>query len=200
MSNQMNYNYMNSQMKNNNFNNNQMNFNNMNNQINNSNKNNQMNNNNNMTPQNNYYNFLSNTWSNYQFCNNTNNQNTHNYTNRMKLINNNTFNNNTHRLLRQNLSFNYDDDSIGTNTINIFFEASSGHKISILCNPNIKMKDLLKKYVKKIGASEDIIDDSIYFLYNGAKIKKDENKTLNELNMINCSIIIVIDKNAVVGA
>ena len=162
---------------------------------------NNYNNNNNMTPQNNYYNFLSNTWSNYQFCNNmnnTNNQNTHNF-NRIKLINNNTFNNNTQRLLRQNLSFNF-DDSMGKNTINIFFEASSGHKISVLCNPNIKMKDLLKQYAKKIGASEDIIDDSVYFLYNGAKIKKDENKTLNELNMINCSIIIVIDRNAVVGA
>jgi hypothetical protein len=214
MNNQINNNYMNYQMNNNM--NNQMNINNANSLLNNNyintpminnymnnqmtdNINNQINNKN-MTAQDNYYNFLCNTWNNLQFyknMNNTNEQNSQYFPNKMKFVNNNL--SKTQNLLRQNLTFDI-DYSQNQRKINILFETSSGHKITVLCNPKVRIKDLLRKYVEKIGVSENAIDDSFYFLYNGCKIKKNENKTIEEMHMLNCSVIIVIDKSAVLGA
>jgi hypothetical protein len=212
--NQMNMNNINTPMNNNNINSpsinnyikNQM-TNNVNNQMPNNvnsqmiyNMNNQ-NINNNMTAQDDYYNSLCKTWDYYQFyrnMNNINNQNSQYSQNKMKVVNNNS-NTNIRSLLKQNLSFNY-DNSYNKNTTNIMFEAASGHKVSVLCSPSIKMKDLLIKYVQKIGVSENVIDNAIYFLFNGSKIKNDENRTLEEMGIYNCSIILVIDKNSVIGA
>jgi hypothetical protein len=222
MNNQINNNYMNYQMKNNmnnqmnNIMNNKMNINNANSLLNNNyintpminnymnnqmtdNINNQINNKN-MTAQDNYYNFLCNTWNNLQFyknMNNTNEQNSQYFPNKMKFVNNNL--SKTQNLLRQNLTFDI-DYSQNQRKINILFETSSGHKITVLCNPKVRIKDLLRKFVEKIGVSENVIDDSFYFLYNGCKIKKNENKTIEEMHMLNCSVIIVIDKSAVLGA
>ena len=157
--------------------------------------------NNNMTAQDDYYNYLCKTWNYYQFyrnMNNINNQNSQYSQNKIQVVNNN-FNNNIRSLLKQNLSFNF-DDSYNKKTINVMFEASSGHKVSVSCSPSIKMKDLLKKYVEKIGISENVIDNAIYFLFNSFKIKKDENKTIEEMGIFDCAIILVIDKNSVIGA
>ena len=84
--------------------------------------------------------------------------------------------------------------------INIFFQTPTGHKINMLTPCDAKIKDLLVQYVLKIGLGPNVIDEAIYFLYGGGKLKKNEKKTLYEKNIINGAVIIVIDKQGVMGA
>ena len=88
----------------------------------------------------------------------------------------------------------------GGNKINIFFQAPTGHKINMLLPDTIKMKDALVQYVLKIGLEPEVIDNAIYFLYGGNRIKKNENKTIREMYMLNGAVIIVIDKKGIMGA
>ena len=84
--------------------------------------------------------------------------------------------------------------------INIFFQNPSGTKVNVLSPSDITVKDLLLKYVSKLGLGENIIDSAIYFLFSGARLKKDNEKKIYELGMMNGAIIIVIDRNALIGA
>jgi hypothetical protein len=84
--------------------------------------------------------------------------------------------------------------------INIFFQNSSGTKVNVLSPSDITVKDLLLKYVSKLGLGENVIDSAIYFLFSGARLKKDNEKKIYELGMMNGAIIIVIDRNALIGA
>ena len=72
--------------------------------------------------------------------------------------------------------------------------------VNVLCPNYIKIKDLLRKYVSKINLSENVIENSIYFLYNSAKLNSNDDRTIEDLKMRNDAIIIVIDKSAVIGA
>ena len=62
------------------------------------------------------------------------------------------------------------------------------------------MKDVLIKFVTKIGLTENDIDNTIIFIYSARKIKKNENRTLYEMGILNGSIIITMDKSGVLGA
>ena len=88
----------------------------------------------------------------------------------------------------------------GGEKVNIFFQAPSGHKINMLVPDNIKMKDVLVKYVLKVGLDPNVIGESIYFLYGGNRIKKNEKKTVREMYILNSAVIIVIDKKGILGA
>ena len=88
----------------------------------------------------------------------------------------------------------------GGNKINLYFQAPTGHKINMLVPDNIQMKEVLVKYVLRIGLEPDVIDNAIYFLYGGNKIKKKERRTIREMYILNGAIIIVIDKKGVIGA
>jgi hypothetical protein len=85
-------------------------------------------------------------------------------------------------------------------TINIMFETPYGKKITVPCNPNIRIGELLRKYVQKVGIPESAISKSIYFLFNGCKIDNNGNETLEQKSLRDCSIITVIDQSAVLGA
>ena len=88
----------------------------------------------------------------------------------------------------------------GGNKINIFFQAPTGHKINMLVPDTSRMKDVLEKYVLRIGLGPEVIDNAVYFLYGGNKIKKNEKRTIREMFMLNGAVIIVIDKKGVIGA
>ena len=88
----------------------------------------------------------------------------------------------------------------GGNKINLYFQAPTGHKINMLVPDNIQIKEVLVKYVLRIGLEPDVIDNAIYFLYGGNKIKKNERRTIREMYMLNGAIIIVIDKKGIIGA
>ena len=84
--------------------------------------------------------------------------------------------------------------------INLFFETPAGHKVNMLVPVDAKMKDILVQYVLKLNLGPNVIDNSIYFLYGGKKIKKNENRTVRDMNILNGAIVIVIDKKGVMGA
>ena len=69
--------------------------------------------------------------------------------------------------------------------------------IDISVPDNAKVEDLLLKYVDEIDYDHKFIYNyKIYFLFNGKKIKKsDFNKTIEELNIENNSVILVVIDN-----
>jgi hypothetical protein len=74
------------------------------------------------------------------------------------------------------------------------------HNINMLVPDTCRMKDVLEKYVLRIGLGPEVIDNAVYFLYGGNKIKKNEKRTIREMFMLNGAVIIVIDKKGVIGA
>ena len=87
-----------------------------------------------------------------------------------------------------------------TEKINVFFQTPEGNKVNVLIPPTTKMKDVLIKFVNKIGLKEDDIDNTIIFIYSARKIKKNEKRSLIEMGILNGAIIITMDKSGVLGA
>ena len=84
--------------------------------------------------------------------------------------------------------------------INIRFKISTGETFNMLAPSNAKLKDVLVKYVLKMGLGPEVIESSIYFICNGFKIKKQENRTLAQMGYLNGTVILVIDKKGIMGA
>ena len=156
------------------------------------------NNNNNNSNMMNMLNFLNTTWNMFRMFNNQKNVN-HSAT--IQVINNNSndFDSDKLRKVIKPTVIDINPKYQGVK-INIFFQNSIGTKINVLSPSDITVKDLLLNYVKKIGLGENVIDSVIYFLFSGAKLKKDDERKIYELGMMNGAIIIVIDRNAVTGA
>ena len=181
------YNY-NNNFNNNNFNNN-YNFNN-NNNLNNNNNANMMNMNMNM------YDFLNTTWNMFQIYNSQENKNF----STMRFVKKDSLDIDSEELRKVPKTIIDIKPNYQGIKINIFFQDSRGTKVNVLSPFDISVKELLLNYVKKMGLGENVIDSGIYFLFNGGKLKKDEKKSIYELGILNGTIIIVIDRNAVMGA
>ena len=67
--------------------------------------------------------------------------------------------------------------------INISFDLSTGLKIVMHSPENIKISELLSKFMKKMKLNENLIDDRIFFLFNGFRLKKNDERTLSELGI-----------------
>ena len=65
---------------------------------------------------------------------------------------------------------------------------------------DIKVKDLIIAFINQIGFNTSILDKDIYFLFNGSKIDINEEKTLEQMQIFDPSIILVIDTRGVLGA
>ena len=66
---------------------------------------------------------------------------------------------------------------------------------------NAKVGAVLLEFISVVGFGPGVLGQGIYFLYNGAKIKKsDENKTIEELGITDLSHIIVVDAQRLIGA
>ena len=174
----------------NNMNNNMNNMNNpMNNPINNSYNNNFFNNNNNMGNINN--NNMAYSAGNVNINNNNNNSNNNNNNNNqqepIELIPR------VDKVIRdKNMPIN------DSNMVNISFDASTGLKVIITTPKNITIKELVKKYINKIGISETHIGKDIIFLFNGGKLEPYSEETINGFQ--DFSSITVFDQNNVIGA
>ena len=83
------------------------------------------------------------------------------------------------------------------NQINIYFTSPSGFKDSIHLDKNVTIGNLLKSFLLKIGLSPST--NSIYFLFNGAKLSLDDNRTLEKV-FINGDDITFIDNINIIGA
>ena len=96
---------------------------------------------------------------------------------------------------------NYDvspyDNSLKTN---ICFITQKGQKMNIICPYNMKVRDLFIKYVQRLGLGPNVLGDSIFFLFNGSKINKNDNRSVGDLGLVAGSNIIVLDLKGVIGS
>jgi hypothetical protein len=92
------------------------------------------------------------------------------------------------------------------NITNIIFETGAGLRYSFAVSENIPMKELLLKFIRKIGISESLMGSKILFILNGATIPANEERSIKDyfkeknIGIANQSKIIVIDGSNVIGA
>ena len=92
------------------------------------------------------------------------------------------------------------------NTINIIFETGSGLRYIFPVSENIPMKELLLKFIRKVGISESLMGNKILFILNGSTIPAYEERSIktyykeHNFSFANNSKIIVIDGSNVIGA
>ena len=85
------------------------------------------------------------------------------------------------------------------NIINISFTASTGLKLIIATPTNITIKQLIKKYLDRLGLPFEHVDNDLTFLFNGGKVDPESNELLS-VNFKNNMVITVFDKAGVIGA
>ena len=85
------------------------------------------------------------------------------------------------------------------NIINISFTASTGLKLIIATPTNITIKQLIKKYLDRLGLPFEHADNNLTFLFNGGKVDPESNELLSE-KFKNNMVITVFDKAGVIGA
>ena len=83
--------------------------------------------------------------------------------------------------------------------INILFYTHKGTKFQMTPPENIKISELLSKFMKKINLDENLIDDKIFFLFNGYRLNKNDVRNLSEIGISNLSTILVIDSANIIG-
>ena len=83
---------------------------------------------------------------------------------------------------------------------NVAFTTQKGQKVMIVCPVKMKLKDLFVNYITRLGLGPNVMGDSIFFLYNGAKINKNDSRTVGELGLISGSNIVVLDLKGVIGS
>ena len=81
---------------------------------------------------------------------------------------------------------------------NISFDATSGLKVILKVTKETTYKELILKYVNKIGLEESVINKDIIFLFNGGKM--DVNSEDNIAKLPDFSAITVIDQKNIIGA
>ena len=83
--------------------------------------------------------------------------------------------------------------------INIRFDSSNGSK-NIIADPvNIKVKDLLLAYAKKIGIDPKDLREKLGFIFKDCKININEEKDLISYGLENNNKIDVYDMDNVIG-
>lgn len=83
---------------------------------------------------------------------------------------------------------------------NITFTTQKGQKMNIVCPLNMKIKDLLVQYVLRLGLGPNVLGDSLFFLFNGAKMNKNDERSVFDLGLNAGSNIIVLDLKGVIGS
>jgi len=169
--------------------------------------NNNMNLLNNMALQNNMlmYNNMMNLLNFYNFySNNINNNNNNNTTTRLTYVKQYSNKNIGQKgiLPREKRTDQYNVNFPGThgNKINLFFQTPASFRVNLVVPEDAKMSDVLVQYVLKIKLLPEVIDKDIFFLFGGRKLKKNERKTLQQLFIMDTSVIIVVDKSGILGA
>ena len=154
-----------------------------------------------------YQNMMNQNNNNMNQFNNNNNYNFNDNDNRMNILTDSQSSINQAKvtgggILPKNIQGgNYDvspyDNSLKTN---ICFTTQKGQKMNIICPYNMKVRDLFIKYVQRLGLGPNVLGDSIFFLFNGSKINKNDNRSLGDLGLVAGSNIIVLDLKGVIGS
>ena len=83
--------------------------------------------------------------------------------------------------------------------INIEFRRTTGKKHVLLVPVNATINELLLAFMKKVKLGDNLIGEKISFIYNGKSLKKGDNMKISQLGMGDCSKIIVVDINNILG-
>ena len=84
--------------------------------------------------------------------------------------------------------------------LNIIFMTQKHQRATIIATYNMKIKDLLVKYISKIGLGPNVMGNSIFFLFNGKQIDINEEQTIRDYGLKAGAIILVLDVKEVIGA
>ena len=84
--------------------------------------------------------------------------------------------------------------------LNIIFMTQKHQRAAIIATYNMKIKDLLMKYVSKLGLGPNVMGNSIFFLFNGKQIDINEEQTIRDYGLKAGAIILVLDVKEVIGA
>ena len=108
-------------------------------------------------------------------------------------------NNNIKSMINKKLE--YVDYFSGNNNrrINIGFDKPNSFWINIIVPIDIKVKDLLLTYAKKVEIDQNLLGRDIYFLFNGYKININEDKDLTSFGLKDGDKIIVVDSKVKIG-
>ena len=83
--------------------------------------------------------------------------------------------------------------------INIIFQTQSEYKFNIAAPINIRVKDLLLASAKEMGLNPELLGKEIFFLFNGVKIRINEEKDLISYGLEDTCSIFVLDFNNIRG-
>ena len=94
------------------------------------------------------------------------------------------------------------DDFPGNNNvrINLIFETPNNKYIPIAAPVNIKVKDLLLTFAKKVKLNPNLLKEKLIFIYDAQKINTNEEKDLISFGFCKSSNkIVVFDRNNMIG-
>ena len=102
----------------------------------------------------------------------------------------------------QNTTYDVDPYNNTSLKANITFTTQKGNKLNIVCPYDMEIKDLLVRYVIRVGLGPDILKtDSLFFLFNGSKLDKNDNRCVGDLVQLKFGTnIIVADLKGVIGS
>ena len=135
-------------------------------------------------------------------------QNNNNFNNRMNFINvnqnqnqmsNNQVSGGALNNNNANFSYNVSTSMNFSPVTNIIFTTMKEQKANLIAPIDMKIKDLLFKYVTKLGLGPNVMGTSLFFLFNGKKINFNEEQTIHEYGLENAHII-VLDPKEVIGS
>lgn len=143
------------------------------------------------------YNNMSQNNMNQNFNQNTNNNNHIQFTN----SNTNQTNQNIGGTMPSNIpTGTYDPFPNSNNKLNIAFTTQKGQKMIIVIPRDSPVKELLKMYVLRCGLGPAVLNNSIFFVYNGLKINNFEQKSCGEFFNFSGANIVVLDTKNIIGA
>ena len=84
--------------------------------------------------------------------------------------------------------------------IYLMFVLGNGVKVNIQIGLNNTIKDALIKFCNKFGLSISCLGKDLGFLFNASFLDYEDNRTLGEIGIIDCSSITVLDRINFIGA
>jgi ABC-type transport system involved in Fe-S cluster assembly fused permease/ATPase subunit len=131
-------------------------------------------------------------------------KNSNNNVNKMEIVNKNNVNNsnNSNQLNKKDVTYHMvDPENTNIIRITIVFITPAGYKVILNVPANKNLGQILLEYVAKVGVGPNLLQNGLYFLFNGQKLTKaDYNKTLSQIGINDMANIIVIDPKFVIGA
>ena len=105
------------------------------------------------------------------------------------------------RLPREKEETNYDPfPGYNCPRFNIIFNTPAGNRININAPIDATVREILVHYIQRIGLGPGVIQNGIFFFYNGAKLTKNVEQLLVKEAFIDTTNIIVVDTKSLIAA